>query len=117
MFAVAATPIHRNLILCPLHMYSHSQFDGNAAFSGGGFMPSQATQTAEPAFSPARVCFLSSSSSIWGFCFFYSLFGSWKEKKRGVERKRQFESYIGRRGKIKEGMRSDSCVRLGFVRC
>ncbi|XP_057980375.1 replication protein A 32 kDa subunit A-like [Malania oleifera] len=26
-------------------MYSSSQFDGNAAFSGGGFMPSQATQT------------------------------------------------------------------------
>ncbi|XP_002268721.2 replication protein A 32 kDa subunit B isoform X2 [Vitis vinifera] len=35
-------------------MYSHSQFDGNAAFSGGGFMPSQATQAAEPGFSPAR---------------------------------------------------------------
>ncbi|KAJ9689441.1 hypothetical protein PVL29_014900 [Vitis rotundifolia] len=35
-------------------MYSHSQFDGNAAFSGGGFMPSQATQAAEHAFSPAR---------------------------------------------------------------
>lgn len=28
-----------------------SQFDGNAAFSGGGFMPSQATQTADPSFS------------------------------------------------------------------
>ncbi|KAK6131588.1 hypothetical protein DH2020_034602 [Rehmannia glutinosa] len=35
-------------------MYGTSQFDGNAAFSGGGFMPSQATQTADPAFSPAK---------------------------------------------------------------
>ncbi|CAO2822987.1 unnamed protein product [Amaranthus hypochondriacus] len=34
-------------------MYS-SQFDGNAAFSGGGFMPSQATQSADPSFSPAK---------------------------------------------------------------
>lgn len=33
----------------------HAQFDGNAAFSGGGFMPSQATQTAsEPNFSPSK---------------------------------------------------------------
>ncbi|KAK9097865.1 hypothetical protein Syun_024910 [Stephania yunnanensis] len=31
-----------------------SQFDGNAAFSGGGFMPSQATQTTDIAFSPAK---------------------------------------------------------------
>ncbi|KAA8535599.1 hypothetical protein F0562_030602 [Nyssa sinensis] len=31
-----------------------SQFDGNAAFSGGGFMPSQATQTADPSFSSAK---------------------------------------------------------------
>ncbi|KAK9099831.1 hypothetical protein Scep_023261 [Stephania cephalantha] len=31
-----------------------SQFDGNAAFSGGGFMPSQATQTTDLAFSPAK---------------------------------------------------------------
>ncbi|OIV99788.1 hypothetical protein TanjilG_26126 [Lupinus angustifolius] len=28
-------------------MYSTSQFDGNAAFSGGGFMPSQATQATD----------------------------------------------------------------------
>ncbi|XP_011094247.1 replication protein A 32 kDa subunit B isoform X1 [Sesamum indicum] len=35
-------------------MYGSSQFDGNAAFSGGGFMPSQATQTADPAFSPVK---------------------------------------------------------------
>ncbi|XP_052199446.1 replication protein A 32 kDa subunit B-like isoform X2 [Diospyros lotus] len=36
-------------------MYTTSQFDGNAAFSGGGFMPSQATQTAaDPSFSPAK---------------------------------------------------------------
>ncbi|KAL6559138.1 hypothetical protein OROHE_006507 [Orobanche hederae] len=35
-------------------MYGNSQFDGNAAFSGGGFMPSQATQTADPSFSPAK---------------------------------------------------------------
>ncbi|EYU18103.1 hypothetical protein ABFS82_10G060000 [Erythranthe guttata] len=35
-------------------MYGNSQFDGNAAFSGGGFMPSQATQNADPAFSPAK---------------------------------------------------------------
>ncbi|KAG8376797.1 hypothetical protein BUALT_Bualt09G0101300 [Buddleja alternifolia] len=35
-------------------MYGNSQFDGNAAFSGGGFMPSQATQSADPAFSPAK---------------------------------------------------------------
>ncbi|XP_051148609.1 replication protein A 32 kDa subunit B-like isoform X2 [Andrographis paniculata] len=35
-------------------MYGNSQFDGNAAFSGGGFMPSQATQTADPAFTPAK---------------------------------------------------------------
>lgn len=34
-------------------MYGN-QFDGNAAFSGGGFMPSQATQTADHSFSPAR---------------------------------------------------------------
>ncbi|CAI9097574.1 OLC1v1034041C6 [Oldenlandia corymbosa var. corymbosa] len=34
---------------------SHGQFDGNAAFSGGGFMPSQATQTAnDSSFSPAK---------------------------------------------------------------
>ncbi|XP_059296168.1 replication protein A 32 kDa subunit B isoform X1 [Lycium ferocissimum] len=32
-----------------------SQFDGNAAFAGGGFMPSQATQTAaDHSFSPAK---------------------------------------------------------------
>ncbi|GMH03164.1 hypothetical protein Nepgr_005003 [Nepenthes gracilis] len=31
-----------------------SQFDGNAAFSGGGFMPTQAAQTADPSFSPAK---------------------------------------------------------------
>ncbi|KAM7469240.1 hypothetical protein LguiA_007423 [Lonicera macranthoides] len=35
-------------------MFGGSQFDGNAAFSGGGFMPSQATQTAEPSFSSAK---------------------------------------------------------------
>ncbi|XP_073043810.1 replication protein A 32 kDa subunit A-like isoform X1 [Primulina eburnea] len=35
-------------------MYGNSQFDGNAAFSGGGFMPSQATQTADHSFSPAK---------------------------------------------------------------
>ncbi|CAA3002303.1 replication A 32 kDa subunit B-like isoform X1 [Olea europaea subsp. europaea] len=35
-------------------MYKNSQFDGNAAFAGGGFMPSQATQTADPSFSPAK---------------------------------------------------------------
>ncbi|CAK9137957.1 unnamed protein product [Ilex paraguariensis] len=34
-------------------MYNN-QFDGNAAFSGGGFMPSQATQTADPTFPPAK---------------------------------------------------------------
>ncbi|XP_041997334.1 replication protein A 32 kDa subunit A-like isoform X2 [Salvia splendens] len=34
-------------------MYGNSQFDGNAAFSGGGFMPSQATPTADPS-SPAK---------------------------------------------------------------
>lgn len=33
----------------------NGQFDGNAAFSGGGFMPSQAIQTADPSFSPAKV--------------------------------------------------------------
>lgn len=38
-----------------------SQFDGSAAFSGGGFMPSQATQTPDPAFSPAKVTTLSLS--------------------------------------------------------
>lgn len=33
----------------------HAQFDGNAAFSGGGFMPSQTTQTAaDPFFSPTK---------------------------------------------------------------
>ncbi|CDP10584.1 unnamed protein product [Coffea canephora] len=33
----------------------HSQFDGNAAFAGGGFMPSQATQTtADASYSPAK---------------------------------------------------------------
>ncbi|GFQ01427.1 replication protein a 32 kDa subunit b [Phtheirospermum japonicum] len=36
------------------NMYGNSQFDGNAAFSGGGFMPSQTTQTADPSFSPAK---------------------------------------------------------------
>ncbi|KAI3471768.1 hypothetical protein Pfo_028421 [Paulownia fortunei] len=35
-------------------MYGNSQFEGSAAFSGGGFMPSQATQTADPSFSPAK---------------------------------------------------------------
>jgi replication factor A2 len=30
-----------------------AQFDGNAAFAGGGFMPLQATQTADPGFSSA----------------------------------------------------------------
>ncbi|XP_022845875.1 replication protein A 32 kDa subunit B isoform X4 [Olea europaea var. sylvestris] len=35
-------------------MYKNSQFDGNAAFAGGGFMPSQATQTADPSFSPVK---------------------------------------------------------------
>ncbi|KAK6944567.1 OB-fold nucleic acid binding domain, AA-tRNA synthetase-type [Dillenia turbinata] len=36
-------------------MYSTTQFDGNVAFSGGGFMPSQATQSAaDPSFSPAK---------------------------------------------------------------
>ncbi|XP_043718915.1 replication protein A 32 kDa subunit A-like isoform X2 [Telopea speciosissima] len=34
-------------------MYA-SQFDGNAAFSGGGFMPSQATQTLDTGFSSAK---------------------------------------------------------------
>ncbi|XP_058113734.1 replication protein A 32 kDa subunit A-like isoform X5 [Magnolia sinica] len=34
-------------------MYS-SQFDGASVFSGGGFMPSQATQAPDSAFSPAR---------------------------------------------------------------
>lgn len=38
----------------------NNQFDGNAAFSGGGFMPSQATQTAgDHSFSPAKVYFTS----------------------------------------------------------
>ena len=32
-----------------------SQFDGNAAFSGGGFMASQTTQTPDTSFSPAKV--------------------------------------------------------------
>ncbi|KAK3018274.1 hypothetical protein RJ639_003102 [Escallonia herrerae] len=36
-----------------MNMYG-SQFDGNAAFSGGGFMPSQATQTADPSLPPAK---------------------------------------------------------------
>ncbi|PON75924.1 Replication factor A protein [Parasponia andersonii] len=31
-----------------------SQFDGSAAFSGGGFMPSQTTQTPDTSFSPAK---------------------------------------------------------------
>ncbi|XP_062078674.1 replication protein A 32 kDa subunit A-like [Humulus lupulus] len=31
-----------------------SQFDGNAAFSGGGFMPSQSIQTPDSSFSPAK---------------------------------------------------------------
>lgn len=31
-----------------------SEFDGNSAFAGGGFMPSQATQTADHSFPPAR---------------------------------------------------------------
>ncbi|XP_038880298.1 replication protein A 32 kDa subunit B [Benincasa hispida] len=31
-----------------------SQFDGNAAFSGGGFMPSQTTQAPDHSFSPAK---------------------------------------------------------------
>jgi hypothetical protein len=32
-----------------------SQFDGSAAFSGGGFMPSQATQAADSSFSSSKV--------------------------------------------------------------
>ncbi|KAL2338645.1 hypothetical protein Fmac_013091 [Flemingia macrophylla] len=36
-------------------MYStSSQFDGNAAFSGGGFMPSQTTQSHDPSFVPSK---------------------------------------------------------------
>ncbi|KAL8527024.1 hypothetical protein ACS0TY_016037 [Phlomoides rotata] len=35
-------------------MYGHTQFDGNAAFSGGGFMPSQATQSPDAGFSTAQ---------------------------------------------------------------
>ncbi|KAF4391167.1 hypothetical protein G4B88_016477 [Cannabis sativa] len=31
-----------------------SQFDGNAAFSGGGFMPSQSVQNPDSSFSPAK---------------------------------------------------------------
>ncbi|KAK7388521.1 hypothetical protein VNO78_23339 [Psophocarpus tetragonolobus] len=31
-----------------------SQFDGNAAFSGGGFMPSQTTQGTDPSFMPSK---------------------------------------------------------------
>ncbi|KAL2928908.1 Replication protein A 32 kDa subunit B [Bienertia sinuspersici] len=34
-------------------MYAN-QFDGNAAFSGGGFMPSQATQSTEQSFSSSK---------------------------------------------------------------
>ncbi|KAJ7955787.1 replication protein A 32 kDa subunit A-like [Quillaja saponaria] len=34
-------------------MYS-GQFDGNAAFSGGGFMPSQATQAPDPSSAPFK---------------------------------------------------------------
>ncbi|KAI8019963.1 Replication protein A 32 kDa subunit A [Camellia lanceoleosa] len=34
-------------------MYAN-QFEGSAAFSGGGFMPSQATQTADPFFSTSK---------------------------------------------------------------
>ncbi|XP_021723414.1 replication protein A 32 kDa subunit B-like [Chenopodium quinoa] len=34
-------------------MYS-GQFDGNAAFSGGGFMPSQATQSADPSYTTSK---------------------------------------------------------------
>lgn len=36
-------------------MYAGSQFDGSAAFSGGGFMPSQTTQAPDPSFSPSKV--------------------------------------------------------------
>ena len=37
-------------------MYSSSsQFDGNAAFSGGGFMPSQATQGTDPSLGFSKV--------------------------------------------------------------
>uniref|UniRef100_A0A2P2J8M9 Replication family protein n=1 Tax=Rhizophora mucronata TaxID=61149 RepID=A0A2P2J8M9_RHIMU len=36
-------------------MYGNSEFDGSAAaFMGGGFMPSQATQAPEPSFSHSR---------------------------------------------------------------
>ncbi|KAF5187078.1 replication protein A subunit A-like [Thalictrum thalictroides] len=35
-------------------MYGQSQFDGNAAFSGGGFMPSQATQTTDSGIAPTK---------------------------------------------------------------
>ncbi|KAL5974014.1 hypothetical protein ACLOJK_030676 [Asimina triloba] len=34
-------------------MYSN-QYDGNSLFSGGGFMPSQATQSTDSGFSPAK---------------------------------------------------------------
>ncbi|PQQ01703.1 replication protein A 32 kDa subunit B-like isoform X1 [Prunus yedoensis var. nudiflora] len=33
---------------------SFTQFDGTAAFSGGGFMPPQATQTADPSFNTSK---------------------------------------------------------------
>ncbi|KAK1317675.1 Replication protein A 32 kDa subunit A [Acorus calamus] len=35
-------------------MYGGSQNDGNSLFSGGGFMPSQATQTPDSGVSPAK---------------------------------------------------------------
>jgi hypothetical protein len=40
-----------------------SEFDGSAAFSGGGFMPSQATQAPDPSFSTSKVF-------LFSFCVF-----------------------------------------------
>ena len=47
-----------------------SEFDGSAAFSGGGFMPSQATQAPDPSFSTSKVLSFVFSSN------FKHLFGS-----------------------------------------
>ncbi|KAG4932425.1 hypothetical protein JHK87_046427 [Glycine soja] len=48
-------------------MYSSpSQFDGNAAFSGGGFMPSQTTQGPDSSLVPSKVTLVGRVSNKTG---------------------------------------------------
>lgn len=55
-------------------MYS-GEFDGAAAFAGGGFMPSQATTVPDPSSSFSKVTiYLSSLAKFLTFIFYFNLF-------------------------------------------